>query len=71
MAVWSKDELLKIAESDELHISAFRDDGVTYGTPTWIWSVVVGDALYVRAYNGQKSPWYQAALRQGGSQQRA
>jgi hypothetical protein len=37
---------------------------VTYGTPTWIWSVAVGDALYVRGYNGTKSLWYQAALRQ-------
>lgn len=25
------------------------------------WSVVVDDALYVRAYNGQSSRWYQAA----------
>jgi hypothetical protein len=64
MAAWSKDELRKIAETDDLHISPFRVDGVTYGTPTWIWSVVVGDALYVRAYNGQDSRWYQAALRQ-------
>jgi hypothetical protein len=24
----------------------------------------VDDALYVRAYNGQKSRWYQAAMRQ-------
>ena len=37
---------------------------MTYGTPTWIWSVAVGDALYVRGYNGTKSRWYQAALRQ-------
>lgn len=36
---------------------------MTYGTPTWIWSVVVDDALYVRAYNGQNSRWYQAARR--------
>jgi len=64
MATWSKDELRKIAEADDLHISPLREDGVTYGTPTWIWSVVVGDALYVRAYNGQNSRWYQAALRQ-------
>src|SRR5262245_13710818 len=52
MATWSKDELRKIAEADDLHISPFREDGVTYGTPTWIWSVVVDDSLYVRAYNG-------------------
>lgn len=64
MGTWSKDELTRIAEADDLHISPLRDDGVTYGTPTWIWSVVVGDALYVRAYNGQKSSWYQAAVRQ-------
>ena len=34
------------------------------GTPTWIWSVVVDDALYVRGYNGQKSGWYQSAVQQ-------
>jgi hypothetical protein len=64
MSTWSKDELRKIAEADDLHISPFREDGATYGTPTWIWSVAVGDALYVRSYNGQKSRWCQAAVRQ-------
>ena len=64
MSSWPKDELRKIAEADDLHISPFREDGVTYGTPTWIWSVVVEEALYVRAYNGNKSRWYQAAVRQ-------
>ena len=63
MATWPQDELRKIAEADDLHIAPFRDDGVTYGTPTWIWSVAVDGALYVRAYNGQSSRWYQAALR--------
>ena len=64
MSAWLKDELQKIAEADDLHISPFREDGVTYGTPTWIWSVAVGDALYVRAYNRQNSRWYHAALQQ-------
>jgi len=64
MADWHKEELTKIAEADDLHISPFREDGVTYGTPTWIWSVVVDGALYVRAYNGQDSRWYEAAMRQ-------
>jgi hypothetical protein len=64
MATWSKDELRKIAEADDLHISPFREDGVTYGTPTWIWSVAVDDALYVRGYNRLKSRWYQAAVQQ-------
>jgi hypothetical protein len=61
---WAPNELQKIAASDDLHISPLRDDGVTYGTPTWIWSVVVDGELYVRAYNGRQSRWYQAAVRQ-------
>ena len=64
MAKWLKDELQKIAKTDDLHISPFREDGVTYGTPTWIWSVVVEDSLYVRAYNGRESSWYKAAMGQ-------
>jgi hypothetical protein len=54
----------KIAEADDLHISPFREDGVTYGRPTWIWSVVVDDVLYARAYNGRQSRWYRAAVKQ-------
>jgi len=61
---WSRDELSKIAATDDLHIAPLREDGVTYGTPTWIWSVAVDGALYVRAYNGRKSSWYKAAMRQ-------
>lgn len=64
MAAWPTDELAKIAAADDLHVSPFRDDGKTYGTPTWIWSVVVDGALYARAYNGRKSRWHAAALRE-------
>ena len=66
MSAWNQAELKRIAESDDLHICPYRNDGATYGTPTWIWSVVVEDALYVRGYNGQRSTWYQAAVRQRG-----
>lgn len=61
---WLKSELAQIAESDDLHISPLREDGTTYGTPTWIWSVIVDRQLYVRAYHGQRSRWYQAAVKQ-------
>ncbi len=64
MSKWKTHELRRIPGSDDLHIAPFREDGATYGTPTWIWSVAVDGALYVRAYNGQNSRWYQAALRQ-------
>ena len=63
-ATWPDHELRKIGATDDLHIAPFREDGVTYGTPTWIWSVVVEGALYVRAYNGKKSRWYQSAMGQ-------
>jgi hypothetical protein len=65
-AAWSEDELRKIIEADDLRISPFREDGVTPGTPTWIWTVAVDGGLYVRGYNGQDSRWYQAARRQKG-----
>jgi hypothetical protein len=65
MSAWTHEELQTIAGADDLHISPLREDGVTHGTPTWIWSVVVESGLYVRGYNGQSSTWYQAAVRQG------
>ena len=71
MSNWPKNELRKISETDDLHIAPLRDDGKTYGTLTWIWSVVVDDYLYVRAYNGKKSRWYKAALRQKAGRIRA
>jgi hypothetical protein len=63
MSAWPKEELLRIAAADELQVAPYRDDGSTYRTPTTIWSVAVDGDLYVRAYNGQDSRWYQAAVR--------
>ena len=71
MTDWTPEELQQIATSDDLHVSPFREDGVTYGTPTWIWSVVVDGALFVRAYNGRESRWYKAAMRQKAGRIRA
>jgi hypothetical protein len=62
--MWTEHELRRINEADDLHIAPLREDGVTLGTPTWIWSVSVDGELYVRGYNGQASRWYQAARRQ-------
>src|SRR5437762_477658 len=67
----SKEEIRRIADADDLHIAPFREDGVTYGTLTWIWSVAVDDVLYVRAYHGKKSRWYQAAIQQKAGKIRA
>lgn len=34
MKGWSRAELERIAETDDLHVAPYREDGVTYGTPT-------------------------------------
>lgn len=64
MSTWPTDELREIVEADDLHVAPFREDGETYGTPTWIWCVAIDGNLYVRAYSGQDSSWYQAAVRE-------
>ncbi|GAA1183080.1 DUF2255 family protein [Streptomyces hebeiensis] len=64
MTAWSSDDITRIAAADDLHIAPFRADGATYGTLTWIWSVVVDGRLFVRAYNGPDSRWHKSAMRQ-------
>ena len=64
MNSWNEDDLWAIAESHDLYISPFREDGTTYGTPTLVWPLVVDGEVYVRAARGQQSSWYAAALNQ-------
>ena len=64
MNSWNEDDLWAIAESHDLYISPFREDGTTYGTPTLVWPLVVDGEVYVRAANGQQSSWYVAAVSQ-------
>lgn len=64
MSKWTAEDIDRIAATDDLHVAPFRADGVTYGTPTWIWSVVVDGRLFVRAWNGVRSRWYRAAIGQ-------
>lgn len=68
VGAWSEQELQRIVKADDLKVSPFREDGITYGTPTWVWCVEVDGALYVRAYNGKASRWYQAAVREKAGQ---
>lgn len=63
--ILTADEIQSIASADDFKIAPFREDGKTYGTPTWIWSVSVDNKLYVRAYNGIQSRWYKSAMKQG------
>jgi len=61
---WDRGQLAEIVQKDDLHVAPLRDDGVTFGTPTWIWCVEVQGELYVRAYHGPGSAWFRAASRQ-------
>jgi hypothetical protein len=61
---WTAAELKTFTNADDMKVSPFYSDGKTYGTPTWLWSVVVEDGLYIRAWNGQQSRWYQSAMTQ-------
>lgn len=62
MTTWPAETLAAIDAADDLKISPLRADGVTFGTPTWIWCVVVDGELSVRGYNGTASRWYAAAM---------
>ncbi|MFY4257947.1 DUF2255 family protein [Achromobacter xylosoxidans] len=62
--MWNPDQLDRIVDADDLKISPLRNDGNTYGTPTWIWCVQADGELYVRGYSGTASRWYQAAIKQ-------
>jgi hypothetical protein len=71
MTAWTPQQLEKIRSTDDFHISPYRDDGTTPGTPTWIWSVVIDDDVYVRAYNGTASRWHRSAMTQRAGRIRA
>lgn len=63
---WTLEQLQKFSQADDFRVSPFYSDGKTYGTPTWIWSIVVEHRLFIRAWNGQNSRWYRSAIQQQG-----
>lgn len=64
MTEWSTEQLESIRKNADLFVSPFRADGITYGTPTQTWALVVDGRVYVRAASGPGSTWYQAAVTQ-------
>jgi len=57
MTTWTKDELTKIGEAEELEIAPLRRDG-TLRKPVPIWVVRVGDDLFVRSWRGRTGGWF-------------
>ncbi len=70
MSGWSEDDLDQISRATELQIASRRPDGSLRPFIT-IWSVRVGDAIYVRSAHGYDNPWFQRALRSGTGRIRA
>jgi hypothetical protein len=66
MTSWTSNDLARIGAADELQLATFKKDG-TLRKPVTIWVVRVGDDLYVRAYRGHETAWFQhAQLRHEG-----
>lgn len=65
MNTWPKEELTKFAQNATINIEPFYEDQRTHGTPVTIWFVVVNQGIYIRAYSGNNSKWYQSATKQG------
>lgn len=63
MAKWDNAILDRVASAKELEISSRRADG-TLSRPVTIWSVRVGEDLFVRSVYGEK-PWYNALKNRG------
>jgi hypothetical protein len=63
MTTWTKDELNKIGNAEELLIASRRTDGALR-KPVIIWVVRLGDDLYVRSVNGRTGAWFRGVQTQ-------
>lgn len=59
MTNWRGDELDRVGRADELELTALGSDGAAR-KPVTIWSVRVGDDVYVRSWRGPAGSWYRA-----------
>lgn len=57
MTAWTRYELTKIGDAEELEIASNRPDG-SLRKPVTIWVVRHGDDLYVRSVNGPTAAWF-------------
>jgi hypothetical protein len=57
MATWTKEDLSRIASTDELELASRRRDG-TLRDPVTMWVVRDGDDLYVRSMHGRAGSWF-------------
>jgi hypothetical protein len=71
MPTWTKEDLAKVENAEELAIASRRPDGSLRPYVT-IWTVRVGDdIIYVRSAAGPGKPWFRRALVSGDGRIRA
>ena len=70
MPAWTKDELKRIGDAQELQLASVRADR-SLGRYTTMWVVRVGDEIYVRSAGGPERAWYRDAKTSGAGRIRA
>jgi hypothetical protein len=70
MTSWTKEELAKIGNAEELDIASGRPDGTLRPFVT-IWVVRADGDLYVRSVNGRSATWFMRAVAAGEGRIRA
>ena len=70
MTSWTKEELAKIGNAEELDIASRRPDGTLRPFVT-IWVVPADGDLYVRSVNGRSGTWFMRAVAAGEGRIRA
>jgi hypothetical protein len=70
MPSWTDEDLKRIGNAEELQIASHRPDGTLRDYVT-IWTVRVGDDLYVRSAYGADNPWFRRARTAGTGRIRA
>jgi hypothetical protein len=57
MTAWTKDELTRIENTEEVQVASRRRDD-TLRKPVTVWVVPYGDSLYVRSVGGPGAAWF-------------
>ncbi|MCU1433019.1 MAG: hypothetical protein JWP95_2124 [Actinotalea sp.] len=70
MNAWTEAELARLGEAEELRVASTRRDGTLRPSVT-VWTVRVGDGLYVRSAYGATNPWFVRATASGRGRIRA
>ncbi|MBT2499409.1 DUF2255 family protein [Agromyces sp. ISL-38] len=64
MTAWTEDELDRIGRAGELRIAGMKRDG-SLRKRVIIWSVRIGDAIYIRSVNGPDAAWFRGTQIRG------